>query len=84
MWEHAGLVRDERGLRHAASVVAAWRAAHRAPRTEAEFEDENLLVVAERLVAAALSRRESIGAHFRRDAAATVSPSPEAVPAGVA
>ncbi|MFH8250411.1 L-aspartate oxidase [Microbacterium sp. B2969] len=67
LWEDAGLVRDEAGLTHAASVIAAWRAAARTPHTEAEFEDENLLVVAERLVAAALARGESVGAHFRRD-----------------
>ena len=67
MWEDAGLVRDAGGLEHAASVLAAWRAHQRTPRTEAEFEDENLLVVAEQLVAAALRRRESVGAHFRRD-----------------
>ena len=67
MWEDAGLVRDDEGSRHAASVLAAWRAHQRTPRTEAEFEDENLLLVAEQLVAAARARRESVGAHFRRD-----------------
>ncbi|MBU4464885.1 MAG: L-aspartate oxidase, partial [Actinobacteria bacterium] len=52
MWEHAGLVRDEEGLRHAASVIDAWRSPGRAPRTEAEFENENLLLVAAQLVMA--------------------------------
>ncbi|MGN8550974.1 UNVERIFIED_CONTAM: L-aspartate oxidase [Microbacterium sp. SLM126] len=70
MWDEAGLVRDEAGLGHAAAVIASWRAGIRAPRTEAEYEDENLLVVAESLVAAARARTESVGAHFRRDAAA--------------
>ncbi|MGK3950703.1 L-aspartate oxidase [Microbacterium sp. I2] len=68
MWEHAGLVRDERGLGHAASVIAGWRAQSRAVHSERDFEDENLLLVAEHLVAAALARRESVGAHFRSDA----------------
>jgi L-aspartate oxidase len=67
MWEDAGLVRDAAGLEHAASVIASWRAHQRTAHTEAEFEDENLLLVAERLVAAALTRRRSVGAHFRRD-----------------
>jgi L-aspartate oxidase len=67
LWEDAGLVRDAAGLEHAASVIAAWRVAHRAPVTEAEFEDENLLLVGEQLVAAALRRRESVGAHYRSD-----------------
>ncbi len=57
MWEDAGLVRDAQGLGHAASVLAAWRAAHRTPLTEAEHEDENLLAVAQALVDAALARR---------------------------
>lgn len=67
LWEKAGLVRDEDGLREAASTIAMWRAQPREPRTEADFEDENLLLVAERLVAAARARRTSVGAHFRRD-----------------
>lgn len=67
MWDHAGLVRDEEGLAHAAAVLAAWRAVPRAPRTEAEFEDENLLLVAGALVAAARARSGSAGAHFRAD-----------------
>ncbi|WP_194411206.1 L-aspartate oxidase [Microbacterium cremeum] len=69
LWDHAGLVRDEQGLGHAASVIAAWRSQARAPRTERELEDENLLLVAERLVAAARERRESVGAHYRSDTA---------------
>ncbi|WP_438352549.1 L-aspartate oxidase [Microbacterium sp. CJ88] len=77
MWADAGLVRDAHGLEHAASVLASWRAAERHPVTEAEFEDENLLVVAAQLVDAALARRESVGAHFRSD-------SPDAAPAPVA
>ncbi|MBN9196499.1 MAG: L-aspartate oxidase, partial [Microbacterium sp.] len=68
MWADAGLVRDRAGLGHAASVLAAWRAQRRHPRTEREFEDENLLLVARALVAAALARRDSVGAHYRSDA----------------
>jgi L-aspartate oxidase len=67
LWEDAGLVRDAAGLTHAASVIAAWRRARRSPVTEAEFEDENLLLVGEQLVAAALRRETSVGAHFRSD-----------------
>jgi len=70
MWERAGLVRDEEGLRHAASVLSQWRAQPRDPRTEHDLEDENLLQVAQLLVAAALARRQSVGAHFRSDAPA--------------
>lgn len=73
MWEGAGLVRDEQGLRHAASVVASWRSSIGAPVTEADFEDRNLLIVAAALVEAALARPESVGAHFLRDAVAAAS-----------
>ncbi|MFE5408025.1 L-aspartate oxidase [Microbacterium sp. NPDC056569] len=74
LWDDAGLVRDEAGLGHAASVIAAWRAQQRTPVTEHELEDENLLLVAEHLVAAALARRESVGAHFRSDGTPAEAP----------
>ncbi|MDQ7879852.1 L-aspartate oxidase [Microbacterium sp. QXD-8] len=74
MWEDAGLVRDEEGLAHAASLISHWRAQLRTPLTEHEFEDENLLLVAARVVAAARARRESVGAHFRSDDPATATP----------
>ncbi|GAA1958765.1 L-aspartate oxidase [Microbacterium deminutum] len=86
MWEDAGLVRDEAGLTHAAGMLAAWNEIPRTPRTETEFEDENLLLVATRLVDAALRRTHSVGAHFRSDDpgvsstdAATSSPAAVAV-----
>jgi len=87
MWEDAGLVRDARGLEHAASVIAAWRAHQRTPEAEVDFENENLLVVAEQLVAAALRRRESVGAHHRRDdptESAADAEAPVSVSSGVA
>ena len=74
MWEKAGLVRHGEGLRDAAAVLAGWRAGQRAPRAESEFEDENLLLVAEALVAAALARPESVGAHFRSDSGGSATP----------
>lgn len=67
MWDDAGLVRDARGLAHAASLLAAWRRAPRQAADEAGLEDENLLLVAEALVDAATARIGSIGAHTRRD-----------------
>lgn len=67
MWEDAGLVRDATGLHHAAAVIDGWRAGQHPPRTEAEFEDANLLLVAALVVDAALERTASVGAHVRRD-----------------
>ena len=74
LWDEAGLVRDETGLGHAASVIAHWREQHRTPVTERDLEDENLLLVAEHLVAAARARRASVGAHFRSDDPTTAAP----------
>ncbi len=74
LWDDAGLVRDETGLGHAASVIALWRGQQRTPVTEHDLEDENLLLVAEHLVAAARARRASVGAHFRSDDLTTATP----------
>ena len=74
MWEHVGLVRDEEGLGHAASVIALWLAERRTPVAEHGYEDENLLLVAAAVVAAARARRESVGAHFRADDPAARTP----------
>lgn len=84
MWDDAGLARDESGLAHAAEVLATWRAQRRTSRTEAELENENLLLVATRLVDAARHRRRSVGAHFRRDDVSAATPDAVSVPASAA
>jgi L-aspartate oxidase len=56
------------------AVLAAWNADPR-PRSA---EDEGLLLVGRNVVAAALARTASIGAHFRSDDAA---PAVASVPA---
>ncbi|WP_396643765.1 L-aspartate oxidase [Microbacterium sp.] len=71
LWEHAGLIRDDAGLRRAAGVLAAWADLPR-PRSA---EDAGLLLLARHVVAAALARTGSVGAHFRSD---EVSASPAA------
>jgi L-aspartate oxidase len=76
MWEHVGLERDEEGLGAASAQLAAWTAP--APRDRRSAEDRNLLDLARLTVAAALARRDSVGAHFRADAAAAAQrPAPE-------
>ncbi|WP_315913129.1 L-aspartate oxidase [Arthrobacter sp. lap29] len=72
MSAHAGVFRDAQGLRHAAEVLAGWRAQREMPARTAvpsreEAEALNLLTVAQLLVHAALSRENSVGAHFRAD-----------------
>jgi fumarate reductase flavoprotein subunit len=85
MWDHAGLVRDEAGLRAALATVddlaarlpAAGVPGHASLNTA--WQDwlnlDNQLLVARLVVLSALERRESRGAHFRRE-----FPSPAAAP----
>jgi len=61
MTAHAGLIRDEAGLREAAVILANLeRKGPGAPTC-------NALTVAKLVTAAALARRESRGGHFRQD-----------------
>ncbi|WP_082369345.1 L-aspartate oxidase [Arthrobacter sp. ERGS1:01] len=82
MGEYAGVVRDRTGLQKAAGQLAAWRSQSALPgdpwiagerpaedpaTLQAGAELENLRLVAELLVHAALARTESVGAHYRSD-----------------
>ena len=60
LWAGAGLHRDRAGLERAARELAAMGAPE-------PGEDANLLLLGRLVVAAALSREESRGAHFRSD-----------------
>ncbi len=67
MWRDAGLLRDAVGLRRAEDELAAL--ALRLPQgaTRRAIEARNLHAVAAVIVASALAREESRGAHFRND-----------------
>ncbi|MCU1584201.1 MAG: L-aspartate oxidase [Microbacteriaceae bacterium] len=66
MWERAGVFRDGEGLRGASETLARWTVAADVA-TVAEREDANLLELSRLVVAAALAREESRGAHYRSD-----------------
>ncbi|MGK2939928.1 MAG: L-aspartate oxidase, partial [Solirubrobacteraceae bacterium] len=68
MWHDVGLERSAAGLRSAAETLAGWGGRG---DTVAEAEDANLLDLARVIVAAALRREESRGAHARADHPAT-------------
>lgn len=68
MWNAAGLYRNEADLTAAAGVLAGWSASS---VSIVNRETGNLLDVARVVVAAALARHESRGAHFRSDFPAT-------------
>lgn len=75
MSARAGVLRSADGLAAAAAQVARWEreaagnAATKLPAPEVRvLEDANLLTCARLLLAAALRRTESVGAHYRTDA----------------
>ncbi len=77
MWEKAGLVRTANDLGSAQRVLAMMRqrAQHvcviGSPRLNAEWQEwlnlDSLLTVSDLIIASALERRESRGAHYRSD-----------------
>lgn len=64
MWDAAGIYRNADGLRAAMADLNGWSAG---TGTVAQCETANLLTLARSVVAAALARCESRGAHFRED-----------------
>lgn len=69
MWRNVGVVREEHGLFEAKKQIEYWAryVLNRQFRTPAGWELQNRLTVAWLIIQAALSRRESRGAHFRSD-----------------
>ena len=64
MWSAVGIERDALGLEAAATRLDQWQAPGASVH---DLETANLLALARVMVAAALARRESRGAHFRED-----------------
>ena len=67
MWKHAGLLRDGNGLREAQRGLDALAVSMPRGLFRRALEARNLHVVAGLIVAAALGREESRGAHYRND-----------------
>jgi L-aspartate oxidase len=67
MWRDAGLLRDGAGLRRAQAELAAMAASNPRGISRRALEARNLYAVAKVIVASALGREESRGAHFRSD-----------------
>ena len=64
MWADAGIERNRAGLERAGQQLRAWKVTG---GDVSSLETANLLEVSRVVVAAALARRESRGAHFRDD-----------------
>ena len=67
MWKHAGLLRDGAGLQEAQRRLDALAVAMPRGLFRRALEARNLHVVAGLIVASALGREESRGAHYRND-----------------
>jgi L-aspartate oxidase len=67
MWQHAGLLRDQAGLSTIQAELHAMRRQLPAATTRENAELCNMHSVAELIVASALARKESRGAHARTD-----------------
>jgi L-aspartate oxidase len=67
MWKHAGLLRDGDGLREAQRGLDALAATMPRGLYRRALEARNLHAVAGLIVASALGREESRGAHYRND-----------------
>jgi L-aspartate oxidase len=67
MWKYAGLLRDENGLHQAQRGLEALAVSTPKGLFRRAVEARNLLTVAELIVASALGREESRGAHYRND-----------------
>ena len=67
MWQYAGLLRDEAGLSTIQAELKAMQCELPPATTRENAELRNLHTVAELIVASALARKESRGAHARTD-----------------
>jgi L-aspartate oxidase len=67
MWKDAGLLRDRVGLERAQRGLEAMRLTMPRGLYRRGVEARNLHLVASLIVAAALGREESRGAHYRND-----------------
>ena len=68
MWEYVGIIREESGLKKAGAIIEDLYARLAVGEDLLMYyEVVNMLLVAKVIIQAALWRRESRGAHFRRD-----------------
>jgi L-aspartate oxidase len=67
MWKYAGLLRDARGLEAMQHILASLARTMPLGLSRRAIEARNLHAIATIIVASALARRESRGAHYRHD-----------------
>ena len=67
MWDNVGLARTRTELEATMAQIEGWRPADPAHRLFPDWEDANLLLLAQALTQSALARHESRGGHYRLD-----------------
>jgi len=70
MWQNAGIIRTEKSLTEALQFLNSLKNAFDREyicSSIEEYEFRNLLIIGELIIKAAISRKESRGAHFRED-----------------
>ena len=70
MWEHVGILRDEKNLQTALSKINEIEKIYNSKykcATINHYELRNLIIVAKMIIISALKRKESRGAHYRLD-----------------
>ena len=70
MWNGAGIIRNEQGLKQAENELVNLKSKFLRKDVCAniqEYEFKNMLTVSQLIVASALKRKESRGAHYRED-----------------
>ncbi len=67
MWDKAGMIRDEGNLKHLLKTLGNPEYHSPETKTQEDFEFQNMLVLGRLITQAALSRKISLGSHFRAD-----------------
>jgi L-aspartate oxidase len=68
MWERAGIIRCAESLHAGKATLFSWREIIKGRYfTRSELELKNMLTVADIIIESALTRKGSVGAHFRSD-----------------
>lgn len=68
MWQHAGIVRNEKGLTMALRQLREWsRMLKNVPDTRDHLELKNMITTSMLITRSAILRKGSVGAHYRSD-----------------
>ena len=67
MWDNVGILRSGENLERTAAILATWEKGLTEPGDRPQYELTNMVLTGRLMTEAALTRKESRGAHFRSD-----------------